>query len=76
MENLICLGLWISPIYSIHILGLCNAHCFEQGLRGGINYTIWVWNCVNGGQRGDINALWETWPSRLWLGLFHWFVHS
>ena len=75
MENLICLGLWISPIYSIHISGLCNACCFENGLKGCMHYMIWVWKYVNRGQGGDINAPWKAWPSSLGLGILHWFGH-
>ena len=71
MEYLICHGIWLKTyVFDTH-LGFCNARCFEQGLRGGINYMIWVWNCVNGGQGGDINEIWETWPSILGLGLLH-----
>ena len=63
-------------MYSIHICGLCNAGCFEHGLKGGMNYRIWVCKCVNGGQGGDINSPWKAWPSILGLGLLCWFVHS
>ena len=49
MAYFICHGLWSEPyVFDTH-LGFCNSRCFEQGLSGGINYTIWVWNCVNGG---------------------------
>ena len=73
MAYFICHGLCLKPyVFDTH-LGFCNARCFEQGLRGGINYTIWVLNCVNGDQGGDINVSWNSWPLFLGLGLSCWF---
>ena len=64
---------WLNPIYSIHIMGIMHCTLFEHGLKCGMNYTLWKLIYVNGGQGGDLNALWNVWASSLGLGLLRQF---
>ena len=60
-------------MYLIHNMGVMYCTLFEHGLKGGLKYTLWVKNYVNGGYGGDINARWNVWASSLGLGIFCWF---
>ena len=73
MAYFICHGLWLNVMHSIPILENMQCTLVGHGLVIGRNYTLWKSNYVNGGQGGDINALWKELPSSLGIGLLHWF---
>ena len=57
MAYFISHGLWLKPYVFDTPMEIMYYTLFEHGLKGGMNYTIWVSNYVNGDQRGNINAL-------------------
>ena len=71
MAYFICHGLWLYPMYSIHITGFIYWMLIKLGsaLQGDIKYMLWVFIYVIGVQGGDINDLWDAWVSSLGLGL-------
>ena len=60
-------------MYSIHNMEVMYWTLLEHGFKGGIHYTLWVSNFVNGRKGGDINVHWNAWASILGLGLLCWF---
>ena len=57
MACFICHGLWLNPMYLIHIMGIMYCTLVEHGLKAGMNYTLRDSIYVNGDQGGNINAL-------------------
>ena len=60
--------LWLNLCYLMHSLHGTLNNIWLCFLRGGINYTMWVSNLVDGGQGGDINVHQNAWSSSLVLG--------
>ena len=74
MAYYICHELWLYPKYSICMLGLMcymGFKCFSA-LEGGMNYTLLVLICDNGGQGGELNVHGKSWVPILGLGLALW----
>ena len=71
MEYFICHGPWLNPMSLMNILhGMLIKH--GSLLKGCINYMLWIFIYVIGGQGGDINTHWNGRASRLGLGLLCW----